>query len=275
MIGSSKKLDSVMKKGLLGKMVHQVGDQWGRIQVVDKETIRSLHFDSIEKQSSMDLIHHQDLVLTYTHSMMVSLIFKPQPLKVLCVGLGGGSIPRFFLHYFPHLKLDIVEIREAVVDVARDYFFLPEDERMRIFVEDGLEFIQGKIPEAYDIILIDAYDKSGMSMSLVDQVFFSHCQRLLTSGGVFAINMWSEPRSIYRKTMKLMKRFFPELVLELPVKERTNRIVFGLDSAAANLTQSTLGKRGDLLGKRFDINFKQELETLFKQNRMFFGPKFS
>lgn len=264
-----------MKKGLLGKMVHQVRDQWGRIQVVDKDALRSLHFDSIEKQSSMDLIDHQELVLTYTHSMMASLIFKPKPTRVLCVGLGGASIPRFFLHYFPDIKLDVVEIREAVVKVAQDYFFLPKDERMSIFVEDGLAFIQEKAADAYDIILVDAYDKNGMSLSLVDQAFFAGCQNLLTPGGVFAINMWSEPRSLYRKTMKLMKQFFPELVLELPVKDRTNRIIFGLDAEASNLNQTTLKKRGELLGKRFDINFKQELETLFKQNRMFFGPKFS
>ena len=44
--------------------------------------------------------------------------------------------------YIEQVEIDVVEIDEAVVSVATDWFNFTTDDRLRISVADGLEYIQ-------------------------------------------------------------------------------------------------------------------------------------
>ncbi|HEY0720688.1 MAG TPA: spermidine synthase, partial [Gammaproteobacteria bacterium] len=83
-----------------GLLVHRTQDEWGPIEVVDDMLHRSLHFGTEPKQSSMLLSDPLALVLSYTRAMTTALLFVPQVRRVLLIGLGGGSLAKFFLHHF-------------------------------------------------------------------------------------------------------------------------------------------------------------------------------
>ena len=46
--------------------------------------------------------------------------------RVLCIGLGGGSLPNFLSHHFPGLHVDAVELDPLVVRAASDHMGLPQ-----------------------------------------------------------------------------------------------------------------------------------------------------
>src|SRR5512135_1665010 len=104
-----------------GTIVHHCRDEFGEIIVADDGVIRSLYFGDI-LQSCIRLDQPASLIHEYNQAMMSSLIFKADPRTVLLVGLGGCSLVNFLRSAFPACAIDIVEIRQKVIDLARDHF---------------------------------------------------------------------------------------------------------------------------------------------------------
>lgn len=88
--------------------------------------------------------------------------------RVLMIGGAGFAYPKQLLVEHPGVKLDVVEIDPAMVDLAREHFFLDRLEAqlteegrsndLRIFVEDGAVFLQGESGRpTYDAIIVDAF----------------------------------------------------------------------------------------------------------------------
>ena len=55
---------------------------------------RNLYMDGYILQSSMLQDDPSRLCLVYCQAMMCSLLFQPQPERVLLIGLGGGTLRR-------------------------------------------------------------------------------------------------------------------------------------------------------------------------------------
>ena len=64
--------------------------------------------------------------------------------RLLVLGLGGGGLPMFLRHHFPGFGVECVEIDPVVYGVANSHFGFRAsgDDRMRVFVEDGLAHIR-------------------------------------------------------------------------------------------------------------------------------------
>src|SRR4030081_554830 len=58
--------------------------------------LRTLHVGGDAIQSSMRLDDPFALALDYTRCMMAFLLFHPAPREALMIGLGGGSLVKFF-----------------------------------------------------------------------------------------------------------------------------------------------------------------------------------
>ncbi|MBM3334770.1 fused MFS/spermidine synthase, partial [Candidatus Sumerlaeota bacterium] len=116
------------------------------VRVTEEEGFRNLAFDRTRgTQSTVKVSDPIFLYYVYTRLAFAGLAFCENPQDVLFVGLGGGSMPRFFRHHYPEADIDIVEIDPMVVEVARKYFFFSkegEDPRMRVFVNDGRVFLR-------------------------------------------------------------------------------------------------------------------------------------
>lgn len=126
------------------------------ILVEDNRGTRTLWFDR-DPQSTMSLKDPVEGAFEYTDFFHVPMILNPTADAVLFVGLGGGSGPKAFLRDYPGLLVDAVEIDPKVVQVAREYFHLPEDnERLRVAVADGRAFLR-RGSRLYGAIIIDAY----------------------------------------------------------------------------------------------------------------------
>jgi len=90
-----------------------------------------------------------------------------EPLRILCIGLGGGTVPSFYAESLPHCQVDVVELEPAVVHAAKEGMGFREWPNLKVFLEDGVTFAQNKVQEGaadvgvYDAVLVDAYDPDG------------------------------------------------------------------------------------------------------------------
>ena len=210
-----------------GNMVYKTRDELGEIEIVDDAVHRSLHFGSESKQSSMLLRDPVHLTLAYTRAMSTALLFTESHKRFLLIGLGGGSLAKFLLHYFPAAVIDAVEYRQAVLEVARSHFHLPEDNRLSIHIEDGGRFIHTADSERfgkYDAIFVDAFLGDGIAHSVCGMHFYHACRNRLAPGGILSINLWSGDIISARDIFEDLKESFSGNVLRLPVESKENII---------------------------------------------------
>lgn len=262
-----------------GLVVHQSHSDDGVIEVVDIGDTRSLHFGTYPRQSSMSLRTPHTLELTYTQAMMACLLINSNPTRVLVVGLGGGSLVKFLLHHFPNCKIDVVEYRQDVVDVAQNFFNVPKDDpRLNIHVGDGYSFVQQlyyQSDDSYDLLLVDAYDHIGMSASVGMQAFFDACEGLMSPVGVMSINLWGSERVLFNQTMTRINQSFSGRTLTLPVENKGN--VIGL-AMKQTVTQASLKKLRPVVEQQeihLNINLPKSLHALTRQSGSLISRLFS
>lgn len=232
-----------------GTLVHTSRDEHGPLEVVEDDNQRSLHFGTLPKQSSMSLADPHALVLGYTRAMAAALLFNPDPRSALLIGLGGGSLAKFLLHHFPDCRVDAVELRPTVAQLAHAYFGLPETgPRLSIHYSDAVRFVVGREGRFdYDLVLVDAFDAHGMDPSVSEDLFFAACHERLSPSGVLAINLWHDQRGRVRQVLRTLGDASGGPALRLPVPHKGNviglttrepapkRRLKGLDRVAAGL----------------------------------------
>jgi spermidine synthase len=161
--------------------------QYHRITVTEDADARHLRFDR-SHQSAISLADPFVSRIRYPDYMHLALALKPDAGRVLVLGLGGGAITKRYWRDYPGVIVDSVEIDPVVVDVARKYFWLPEDERSRVFVEDARRYVQGT-DEVYDIVIVDAYYADSLPFHLTTQEFLTEVKGIMAPDGVLAYNV--------------------------------------------------------------------------------------
>ena len=164
-------------------LVFSCHDEEGVIEVVDDLDTRALYFGTSARQSAMSREEPHRLVLSYTRAMLSGLLFTRQPRSALVLGLGGGSLPRFLMHVFPTCRIDVVERRAKVVQVAHDYFHLARSPRLRTHVCDAEVFLRFR----------DRVAAAGIAVPLVPGILpvtnFAQLKRMAASCGA-SIPAW-------------------------------------------------------------------------------------
>ncbi len=260
---------TVSERKIDGTVVYHCRDEFGEIIVADDGVIRSLYFEDV-LQSRIRLDHPAFLVDEYNRAIMSSLMFKDDPKTVLLIGLGGCCLANFLLSSFPSCAIDVVEIRQKVIDLAFDHFFLrPEGEGLRIFHDSGHAFMgqKGTGRETYDMILVDAFDEDGPAASLLGPDFLLACRGRLEERGVFAINLWSRPKDNFPAVYAALREAFGNNAMKLNVSELCwNTIVFCFAGKMPVADLSALKPAARTLQQKHGINFPKYLKSLYWQN---------
>ena len=238
------------------------------LEVRERNGIRTLHLGSDTIQSAMRVDRPDDLELSYTRAMMAFLLFCAPPRSVLLVGLGGGSLAKHIYRTMPEASVRVVEINAAVIEVAREYFYLPpEGPRLSVLVGDGADHICST-EMSVDALLVDAYDGRSLAASLATEDFFRAAHRALAPAGIMAMNLWSNDRAFDRNVQRI-ERAFSGRCLCLPAERPGNVIVlaFAAEPAPEHLRWENLRDRASVLRERFGLEFPGFVSNLRHMNR--------
>jgi spermidine synthase len=252
-----------------GLVIYQDHDDEGVLEVVEKNGMRSLHFGSSNRQSTISLADPETLQLPYARAMMGWRLFKNDVKDILIVGLGGGSLARFLMHYYPQCRMTAVEYRASVVKVAHSHFGLPEDSRLSVVVGDGGAFVQQQAQQAadcYDLMIIDAFDVDGLADAVNSIAFFDACKVLLKPDGILGINLWETQKAITEGCFLWLERAFNDRVLRLPVRNRGNVIGMAFNKNIPRFSYKDLKLKALELENQYQIEFPLFLSDIRKHN---------
>jgi len=252
-----------------GLLVHQEYDEQGVIEIVETAGVRALHFGTSPRQSSMLIGAPNELHSTYARSMMVWLLFKEQPNDVLMVGLGGGLLTKYLLYHFPGCQIHTIEFRQAMVKIARRFFTLPLESRLKIKIGDGALHIKQQsleTPEKHDLIMIDAFDHVGMADTMQGVSLFAACKELLTDEGLLVINLWGTEKELFKQIAWEMGTTFNWKILFLPVRGRGNVIGLAFAEGHSKFSMKELRQRAKDLEEQYQIEFLDFIKDLKRNN---------
>ncbi|XP_064791595.1 eEF1A lysine and N-terminal methyltransferase isoform X1 [Oncorhynchus masou masou] len=146
---------------------------------------------------------------------------KDVPVSVLLVGLGGGGLPQFLRDFVPGARVEVVELDPAVLEVAQGWFGFTPDDRLTVTLGDGLEHINNIEREGghqYDVIMFDVDSKDpslGMSCpppAFVETAFLERVGNLLTSRGVFMLNLVCRDSALKKSVLGRVRGVFPRVL---------------------------------------------------------------
>lgn len=203
-----------------------------RVVVTEDSTgLRTLRFEEGDaRQSVVWPDEPLRLEVPYTRVSMVGLAFVPRPERILAVGLGGGAIPRFLRAVLPEVPVDVVELESEVVEAAKLYCGVKEDDALRIHVADGRAFIEAPGPK-YSLVFLDAYGTRTIPNHLVTREFFGAVRSRLTPDGAVVGNVWeSATNPLFHSMLRTWQVSFRQLH-RFDVEDTTNRILVGLPRA--------------------------------------------
>ena len=207
------------------RVLFEADSVYHHIVVAEDDEARYLRFDRAF-QSGMLLRSTYESPFLYPAYAHLALIFRPQANpstrsarsgsteRVLVVGLGGGSIPKRFWRDYPDMAIEVAELDPMVVEVAKRFFEVREDPRLRIVVQDGRQFLL-RSARKYDIIILDAYFAESIPFPLTTVEFYRLVKSRLEPGGVVISNVIGAlegPRSqLFRAMYKTHGQVFPGL----------------------------------------------------------------
>ena len=226
--------------------------------------MRTLHVGGEAIQSSMRIEDPYALALDYTRCRMAFLLFHPEPREALMIGLGGGSLAKFFYRRLRSTRVRVVELDARVVAAAREHFALPPDSaRLKVEVGDGAEALE---PECCDVLIVDAFDDELHVPRLASREFYDGAFLALAEPGALVVNFMNDDPKL-DLTLERLERAFGGAVLALPALIDPNVIVIALKGAPRAVAWDALERRAHALRKRFGLPFARYVPRLKRMNR--------
>lgn len=122
---------------------------------------------------------------------------RERPLRVMVMGGGGYSLPKYLAAFVPTARVNVVEIDPAITSLARERFFLDEclertgaekDGRLRLVNGDAWEELRAAA-EPYDVIVNDAFSGNRPLGPLTSEEGARTVREHLADGGVYLANV--------------------------------------------------------------------------------------
>lgn len=206
--------------------VHDVDTDYNRVLVYHATDPASARMTRVMvtnphgKQSAMFVDNPSELAVQYTKFYQLAAHFKPGMKKILMLGGGGYSFPKFALRHYPDVTMEVVEIDPGITDLSRRFFALEDDPRLTVRHEDARTFLN-RATGKYDVILGDTFNSHysiPFHLSTVEAVRRLHA--LLEEDGIVIANILSaiegDRGRFLRAEYATFKAVFPQVFL-IPV----------------------------------------------------------
>jgi len=203
--------------------LHDIDTEYSRVQIfraVEPKTgksIRVIATDPFFIQSAM-FIGSDELVFDYARYYNLIRHFKSDFQHTLIIGGAGYSYPKEYLRRYENAKIDVVEIDPQMTEIAKKYFRLKENPRLKIIHLDGRVFLNKTEAEKYDAVLIDAFGSLlSVPFQLTTVEAVDKISRALKDDGVVIFNLGGaikgDASGFLQAELKTYRQIFPRVYL--------------------------------------------------------------
>lgn len=226
-----------------GMPYQDVDTEYNRVWIYDTEdegTTKRYMMLNGHVNSGMDVQNTRDnLIIAYTEYYRLIEHFTPSFEKVLMLGGGAYSFPKYFQSNYPNKQLDVVEIDGELTQLSKDHFDFEPNQQLQLFHEDARTFL-ARSESKYDAILMDVFSSDlSVPFQLTTIEAFELVKNRLDENGVLIINLLGseiEGRSHFLQSeVKTLQQLFQNVDVLAVQKEaiagKKNYMIIAADRA--------------------------------------------
>lgn len=131
-----------------------------------------------------------ELAFWYTQEM-ARLTLEKKPERILMLGGGAFTLPRYLAEKLPDTQIDAVEIDPELKPIAEQYFYYDNPSNVRLIFEDARTFLNTNT-EQYDVVLIDVYGEMSIPFTLMTREYAAVLSRATAPDGAVLANIIGE-----------------------------------------------------------------------------------
>ncbi|MFH0818887.1 MAG: fused MFS/spermidine synthase [Patescibacteria group bacterium] len=144
--------------------------------------------DLNQEFSSAIYLDSDEMVYEYSKYYRLDNVFTPKIDSALLLGGGAYTLAKDFLQRNEAGKIDVVEIDPVVTDIAKKYFNLQDDPRLKSYNEDARTFVN-RATQKYDAVYVDVFrSRFYVPWHVTTKETFTNINRILNDSGVVIIN---------------------------------------------------------------------------------------
>ncbi|MCP3673722.1 MAG: spermidine synthase [Gammaproteobacteria bacterium] len=216
------------------EILHSEKSLYRNIMIEEKSGKRCMVFGRLSKSPDYQSCINPDdpdyLVFSYTKLVMAGISLIKEPKSILIIGLGGGTLPTSLENNFNTATIDTVEIDEAVVRVAKKWFFYQQSNKQKVITIDGRVFVKRQLRKQknYDLIILDAFNGDYIPEHLMTKEFLKEIKQLLSDDGLLIANTFSN-KKLYDHESVTYQNVFGDFNY-IHSKKSGNRIIYAFKS---------------------------------------------
>ena len=176
-------------------------------------------------ESAVDLRDPMLPIVHYIKSVYGAQFIRPEPKRMLMVGLGGAGFHHLFTAAFPDALLHTVELDPKVLELCEQHMGFKPGPKTPVTIMDGRMFIK-RNREQWDWLMLDAYRGGFVPPHLKTEEFYRECAARLSDRGIFISNLHATTE-LYYSDLKTIQAVFPQVVI-FETAGRGNVIAIGV-----------------------------------------------
>lgn len=159
--------------------------------------------------------------LGYEHEQVQAEIARlvaarnPEP-KVLVIGGGGYTFPRWVEAFVPSATVEVVEIDPGVTETVYQHLGMSRDTRIISHNLDGRQFVQELAArKSYQLVVQDAVNDLSVPYHILTKEYNDSIREILTDDGIYLLTVIDlyQDGQLLRSAIRTMMRTFPEVRL--------------------------------------------------------------
>ena len=160
-----------------------------------RESGRNLYLDTL-RHAYVDLDDPTHLEFMYTKRIgdVLATVAPPgEPLRVLHLGGGGFTLPRYLAATRPGSRSVVLELDPEIVTLGRRELGLRTGPDLRVRVGDARTALRDEPLRAYDVVVGDAFGSLSVPWHLTTRELVGEIRDRLRPGGVYVLNLIDYP----------------------------------------------------------------------------------
>ncbi len=150
--------------------------------------VRSLVTSPHTSQSGVYVNDPNALVFWYTKEMADIIASRPEPGRILMLGGGAYTLPRYLAHTYPKAQIDVVEIDPELINISRQYFNYDDPANVHNIAADARTYLNHNTTK-YDVILVDVFGGDAVPATLMTREFGGAIKSATADGGYVLANI--------------------------------------------------------------------------------------
>lgn len=137
-----------------------------------------------------------------------------EPLRVLHLGGGALSLPRYVAATRPGSPQVVIERDAALIALVHRWLPLPGGATIEVVADDARDAVRRTPGGAYDLVIADVYQAARMPARVASTQFAGEVARVLTPTGRYAVNIADlPPLAFSRRQAATLRTAFPDVCL--------------------------------------------------------------